>query len=156
MLPHRHDKHDPLCQQPPGNEGNRLRGDAIEPLRVVDEADQRLLLSAVGQQVQHRESNQETIRRFPTGQAEGGTKGATLRIGQAVKSIQERSAELMQSCVGELHLGLDAGQPHDMATDSARFEVFEQRCLADSGFASQHEHLTLPSPRASHETVEDA
>jgi hypothetical protein len=42
-----------------------------------------------------------------------------------------------------------------MATDSARFEVFEQRCLADSGFAPQHKHLTLPSPDASHETVED-
>jgi hypothetical protein len=33
---------DPLRQQPARDEGQRLRGRAIEPLRVVDEAHQRL------------------------------------------------------------------------------------------------------------------
>lgn len=43
-----------------------------------------------------------------------------MRIGQAVKPIRERTAELMQSGVGEFHLGLDAGNPGDTATGRAR------------------------------------
>ena len=61
-LPHCHDQPDPLSQQPPGNESNRLRGDWVQPVRVIDEAEQWLLLGTVRQQVEHREPDQETIR----------------------------------------------------------------------------------------------
>ena len=49
-----------------GDEREHLRGDAIEPLRILDEADQRLLLGSLGQQAQHRQSHEETIRRAAT------------------------------------------------------------------------------------------
>jgi hypothetical protein len=77
-----------------------------------------------------------------------------LRSGQAIKSVQERNAQLMQSGVGKLHLGLDAGQPHDAAAGSVRFEVIKQRCLADPGLAPQDEHLTLSPARTCEQSVE--
>jgi hypothetical protein len=59
-----------------------------------------------------------------------------LRVWQAVQAVQERSAELVQSGVGQLHLGLSTGQPRNAATAGARFEVVEQRRLAYAGLAS--------------------
>ena len=123
-------------------------------MHVVDEADQRSLLGAVSQQVQHRESDQEPVRCLPSGQAEGSPEGDTLRSGQAVKSIQERGAELMQPGVGELSLGLDAGQSGDAATSCARFHIVEQCGLADSGLTPHDEHLALPCPRTRDQAVE--
>ena len=55
---------DRLRQQPPGNERQRLRRDAIEPLRVVDDAHQRLLLGATS------DSRVRTAR--PTRKRSGG------------------------------------------------------------------------------------
>ena len=51
-----------LRQQPPGDERQRLRRGLIEPLRVVDHADQRPLLGHLGQQAQHRQADEEAIR----------------------------------------------------------------------------------------------
>jgi hypothetical protein len=66
-LPYRHDEHNSLGQQPTRNEGDRLCRNAVEPLRVIDQADERSLLGAIGQQIQDREPNQKAIGRFPIG-----------------------------------------------------------------------------------------
>jgi hypothetical protein len=135
-LPYRGHNSDPLCHQSTRHEGNRLRRRAIEPLRVVDEADQRPLLGTVGHQVQHREPDHEAIRRVPADEAERSAECDALRIGQAVEPIQEGTADLVQSGVGELHLGLSPGRAPDAAAGSLRFDVIEQCCLADPGLAS--------------------
>ena len=44
-LPNREHQSDRLSPQPPGDEGQRLEGGIVEPLRVVGDADQRLHLS---------------------------------------------------------------------------------------------------------------
>src|SRR4029079_17339985 len=74
--------------------------------------------------------------------------------GRERERIQEGSQELVQSCVGELHLGLDTGQPHDMATGRVGCEVVEQRCLADPGLAANDEHLTVSRACAGDHGVE--
>lgn len=98
-LAERDDNGDPFGQEPTRDERQRLGRDAVKPLRVVDQADQRLLLGAVSQQVQHGKSDQEAIRGLAEGQAERRTERKTLRIGEAVQSIQERTAELVQAGV---------------------------------------------------------
>jgi hypothetical protein len=77
-----------------------------------------------------------------------------LRIGQAVESIEEGTADLVQSGVGELHLGLSTGRPRNAVITSAGFEVVEQGRLADPGLASHDEHLALPGAGARDQTVE--
>jgi hypothetical protein len=58
--------------QPPGSEPERLRRSPVQPLLVVDQADQRALRGHLGQQVQHGQPDQEPVRRRPGSQAERG------------------------------------------------------------------------------------
>ena len=76
------------------NKGEGLRGRLVEPLRVVDEADQGLLVAGHRQQAQHRQPDQEAIRRWTGTQAERGAEGGLLRSGQVLEVIQRGA----QSC----------------------------------------------------------
>ena len=59
----RTDDRDPLGQETTGHEPEDLSRRPVEPLGIVNDADQRLLLGDVGEQRQHRQSDQEAIRR---------------------------------------------------------------------------------------------
>ena len=114
-LAHREDERDPFRQQPAGDERERLRGDPVQPLRVIDEAQQRLLLRDVGQQAEHRQPDQETVRRLACAQTERRRQRIALRTGKSLEAIEERRAQLMQAGERELHLGLDARRARDPA-----------------------------------------
>ena len=64
-----HDR-DPLGEKAPGNEPQDLRRSLVEPLRVIDETDQRLLLGDLCEQRQRGESHQEPVRRRARAAAE--------------------------------------------------------------------------------------
>ena len=53
---------DPLRQQAPRHERQRLRRGPIEPLHIVDQAHERLRLGRLGQQAQDRQGDEEAIR----------------------------------------------------------------------------------------------
>ena len=131
---------DRLRQQPASDEGERLRGGAVEPLSIIDQAEQPLLLGDVGEQAEHREGDQKTIRRVPRAQAERGAKRIALGLGQMSKPVWHLRAELMQAGERQLHLGLD---PRDLNDPKARClprHVAQQRCFADAGLPTDHEH----------------
>jgi hypothetical protein len=88
--PGREHQCDRLGQQPPGHEGERVRGGLVEPLGVIDEADQGLLLGDVGQQAQDGQTDQEAVRRVAVLQAERGAQRVPLRAGQTVEAGEER------------------------------------------------------------------
>jgi len=56
-----HDRHR-LRQQPAGDEAEHLARDAVEPLRVVDETEQRPLLGNLSQQAERGKGHQEAVR----------------------------------------------------------------------------------------------
>jgi len=56
------DDRDPLGEQAAGDEPKDLRRGLVEPLRVVDEAGQRLLLGDLCEQCQRGEPHQEPVR----------------------------------------------------------------------------------------------
>ena len=58
-----HDDRDPFGEETTGDEAEDLSRGAVEPLGVVDDADQRLLLGDVGEQRQRRQPDQKAIRR---------------------------------------------------------------------------------------------
>ena len=63
QLPRRdHHQHRPRSE-PARHERHRLRRGLVQPLRVIDHADQRPVGGRLGQQVQHRQADQETVRR---------------------------------------------------------------------------------------------
>ena len=57
------DDRDPLGEQAAGDEPQDLRRRVIEPLRVIDEAGQRLLLGGLGEQRQRGQPDQEPVGR---------------------------------------------------------------------------------------------
>jgi hypothetical protein len=110
-LAHSEDQPDRLRTETARDEGQRLRGSRVEPLRVIHDADERSLFRNVRQQTQHRQADEEPIRRVAIAQAERSAKRAALRAGEALQAIQERCAQLLQPRVRELHLRLHAGRP---------------------------------------------
>ena len=48
--------------QPAADESEHLRRDPVEPLRVVDQAEEGTILGGVGQQAERREADEEPIR----------------------------------------------------------------------------------------------
>ena len=86
----RADERDPLGEETAGDEAEDLRGGLVEPLRVVDDADQRLLLGDLGEQRQRGEPHQEPVGRRTGAQSEHRRERLALRGGQPVEVIQHR------------------------------------------------------------------
>ena len=85
----------------------RLRRRPIEPLCIVDDADERLLLGHLRQQAQHCQTDQKAVRCISRAEPERGTQRIALRPRQRVEPIQHLPAQLMQAGERKLHFGLD-------------------------------------------------
>ena len=82
-LPRGEHEHDLLRQQAASHERERPRRRMVQPLRVIDNSQQRPLLGRLGQQAEDRQSKQERIRRGVGGvrnQSERDAKRLVLRL----------------------------------------------------------------------------
>src|SRR5256712_9531338 len=66
----RKDQYDGLGGEAARHEAQDLRRRAVEPMRIVHEADQWLRLGVVGEQAEHGHPDQESIRRPAAGNSE--------------------------------------------------------------------------------------
>ena len=89
---------------PAGNKRQDPGRGLVQPLRVIDQAQQRLAGSRVRQQPQHRQADQETIRRAARRQAERHAQSLTLRAGQPAEPAEHAPAQLVQRRERHLHL----------------------------------------------------
>ena len=103
-----HDR-DRLGEQPARDEPEHLRGGLVEPLEVVDDAQQRLLLGDLRQQAERGQADEEAVGRRAGREAERDPQRVLLRLRERVEAVEQRRAELMQPGERQLHLGLDAG-----------------------------------------------
>jgi hypothetical protein len=153
-LAQREDQAEPLRQQPARDEGQRLRRHAVEPLGVIDDADERPLLRDVGKQAEHCEADHEAIRRRTRYEPERRAQRVPLRAGESLETVEQRRAQRMQAGVRELHLGLDPGGAGDPAARRVRCDVLEQRCLAHARLAAEDEHPALAALHAADQPVQ--
>ena len=116
QLASREHERDPLRQQAAGHERERARRRTIEPLRVIDDTQERPLLGSLGQQAEDRQSDQERIRSRSGAQPEGDAKRVALGIRQTLRSVEDRRAQLLKRRERELHLSLDPDGPQRPAT----------------------------------------
>src|SRR4051812_30392630 len=137
------DQRDGLRHQTARNEAERLRRGPIQPLRVVDHAEQRLVSGHLGQQAQGGETDKEAIRRIPCSQPERRGERITLGARQALEPIQHRRAQLLQAGERQLHLGLDSDGPHDSHPRCRVDRVLQQGGLTDPRLASHHQSPAL-------------
>ena len=145
---------DPLREQAPCHERERLRGRAIEPLHIVDQAHQSLRLGRLGQEAQHRQGDEEVIRSRSSLQPEGDAQRILLRAGQPVQPAEHGRAQLMQARERKLHLRLDARRAHDAAPRRALRQVLQQCRLAEAGFASQDQYAAVARLDADEQPVQ--
>ena len=99
---------DALGEEPAGDEGQNLRGRLVEPLCVVDDAGQRLVLGGLRYQGQRGESHQKPVGCRTGAHAEHCRERVALRDGQPVQVVQHGRAQLMEAAVAQLHLRLHA------------------------------------------------
>ena len=91
----------------------------IEPLSVVDDADERLLLGDLGEERERGESDQEPVGCRPRAEAEDRRERVVLREGQPLEMVEHGRAELMEAAVGQLHLRLDPDRSRDTPAGDA-------------------------------------
>ena len=126
----------------------------VEPLRVVDDTGQRLLLGGLGDQRQRGQPHQEPVRRSAGAAAEHRRERVALRSGQPAEVVQHGRAELVQAGVGQLHLRFDAGGSGDVPAGDPAGQVAQQRALAHARLAPQDSDPAPAGERVGHEPVE--
>ena len=141
------------AKEPPGDEDEHLRGGIVQPVPVVDDAEERLLFGDLREQGERGEPNQEAVGRGAGAQPEDGRERITLRHRQSFEVIQHRGTELVQPAVDELHLGLDADRGRDAPTGSSPRDVVQQRALARACVAAKDESPTPTGKRVGQDPV---
>ena len=115
----------------------------IQPLRVVDQADQWVLLGHLGQQAEGGQPDQEPVRRRPGAKAERRPQRVGLWVREPFQAVQHRRQQLVQPGVGQLHLRLDPGRMRYPAARRLLAQVVQQRRLAHARFAAHHQGAAL-------------
>ncbi len=73
-------------------------------------------------------------------------EGASLGRGQLIKLVQDGAYELLETCVGDLGLRLDAESSKDPKVRCSLDRVVEERGLAHPGFTPQYERAATMIP----------
>jgi hypothetical protein len=116
---------------------------------VRGRADQRLLISLVGEQAQYRQANPQPVRRGPVPLPQRNRKCIALGTGQLVKPGKHRREQLVERGEWQLHFRLNTADLGNPEVVRLAGRVVQQRCLADARLAAQHEHAAAARPALS-------
>ena len=145
---------DLLGEETAADEPENLGRGLVEPLGVLDDADQRLLLCNLGHQRQGGQPHQEPVRGRTFAQPEDRGQRVALRDGQAVKVLQHRRTQLMEAGVREFHLRLHAPGPRDLPAVDPVGEVAQQGALAHARLAAEDDDSARTGEDVSQELVQ--
>jgi hypothetical protein len=96
-----------IAHQPPRDHAEHLTGRLVQPLRVVDQHDERLLGRHLRKDVERGQTDDEAIRRRTGGEAECHPQGLLLVSWHRLQLAEQWSAELVERREGQLQLRLD-------------------------------------------------
>ncbi len=146
VVPGGEQQHHGLRVQPAGGEDQRVHRGSVQPLGVVDQAEQGAVLGDLGEQPENAEGHPEALVDRFAGEREGRPQCRRLRLGQALDLAEGRSQDLVQRCVRELVLRLDADAAQHSEVRGALGGVRQERGLAQAGPAAHHEHAAAALP----------
>ncbi len=132
---------DPLGAEPAAGEQQRLERAVVEPLAVVDERQQRLLLGGRGEQAEHARHDRVAIAAGRLAERERPAQRGGLGRRDRVEPVEQRPEQLAQAREGDVGLGLHPARAQDRHAggDRLRARVLEQRGLADPGLADEEQ-----------------
>jgi hypothetical protein len=103
-LPGGEEHDDRLDLEPPGDEDKGVGGRVVEPLCIVDEAEERLTFGGLGEQAQGCERDVEAIVASPRPEAERSTEGGGLGLRKVRYVAKNWADDLVQGREGEVRL----------------------------------------------------
>ena len=112
-------------QEPASDEGHRQRRRLVQPLGIVDDTDEGLLLGSLREQAEDSQTDHEAVWRRLRAEPERRLECVTLRLGQSRPEVEHWGAELVQARVCELHLVLDTGRSRDSTPRRALYDVLQ-------------------------------
>jgi hypothetical protein len=115
----------------------------VDPLRVIDKPDDRLLFGHGRHQIQGGDTYEESLRRCAFGETEHLIQNVPVQRREFYVALGERSAKLLQAGVREFHLGLDASRTADTEAVGILRDIAKQSRLPNPGFPSKHENACL-------------
>src|SRR6266550_7730366 len=145
---------DLLGNEAPSNERESRGGSLIEPLRVIDNAEERSVFGGLGEQTQDSEAAQEWARSVPWGESERDAKRVPLRRREAHPKREDGCAQLLKRRERELDLPFDAHRPGDPKAVPLLNDVIQQRRLAASRLALNDQDRATPGARRLEEFLE--
>src|SRR5712691_310567 len=143
-----------LRQETASHERKHLCRSTIQPLRIVNDGKEQLLLRRLRQQAEDRQSDQERIRSRPAAEPERDAKRVTLGLRQVHHEVKNREAQLLGSRVRELHLRLDPERPGDPKLSSRPDRILKQRGLANPRLSTHHQDTAVAAARSVQQPVE--
>jgi hypothetical protein len=140
--------------KPSGDERQHLRRRGVQPLRIVDHAQQRLILCRVGEKAEHRQSDQEPIR-LPS-RAETERRLEAARCGAGSRSSRP-SIGSHNWCTPAYTSPISDSTPTARVKRNPRGRVghiFQERGLAHSRLATKHQGPALACLHRVHQLIE--
>lgn len=152
-LAHREHEGDRLGRDPAGQEGQRLGRRLIQPLCVVDDAQERAFPHGLHQESQRRDADQERIGCAGV-EAESDLQRLAVRRGQRRQPVGDGREQLVQRGERQLRLEFRAGRPHDEEPGRGLVQVAQQHALADARLTAQDQGAAPALPRRLKQGIE--
>src|SRR5882672_311935 len=144
-----------LGNKAPSNECESRGRSLIEPLRVVDDAEERSVFGGLGQQTQDSEADKEWARSVPWRESERDAKRVPLRRRKAHPEREDGCAELLKRRERELDLPFDAHRFGNSEAVPLLNDVIQQRRFADPRLAMNDHDRGTPGARRLEEFLEE-
>ena len=150
------EQHDPLGAEPAAGEQQRLERAVVEPLAVVDERQQRLLLGGRREQAEDARHDGVAVAAGRLAERQRPAQRRRLRRRDRVEPVEQRPEQLAEPREGQVGLRLHPARAEHRHARGDRFGagVLEQRRLADPGFPDEQQRAAPPGPRVVQEPVD--
>ncbi len=136
-FPHPEQEPRAIGVEPPGDKRQRSNRLVVEPLSVVDDAEERTLFSRIRKQCECGETHKERVWSASCRQSEGRPERVSLRARQPINGAEEREEELMEAREPQLHLRFDAHNSGQAEVIRQLGRVLEQRSLPRADLSLQ-------------------
>ena len=148
------DEDEALRAQAPRGEQHRAQRLVVEPVRVVDHGEHRLVLGRRREQAEDAGGDGEGVVRRRRLERERRAERLGLDLGDPVAQVQDRAEQRVQARVGQVALGLVAAGAQDEEPVGGGDRVLEQRRLADPRLAGDEQRAARALARAVEELRE--
>jgi hypothetical protein len=146
---------DPLREEPASEERKRARRRIVQPLGVVDHAEQRAAHGRLRQQTEYREPDEERLRCRPNAASERDREGLALGIGQALGRLDHRGTQLLKGGIRKLHLPFHPSGANDREVVAELNREVEESGLARAGLSVKHQRRAVSGARVIQQALED-